>query len=240
MARSTHRIVVGALAVSFALLASACSSGGSDGGKTTKAGSGGTTTTAVDAEAQARADSVDLALSDFPEGWQAAAPAGDDEASPIDACDPALGDRSVQLARHTTDDFSTGSYESGDGVQVAARTAVFEDEDAAKAAVAPFRDTDVIACIDKALKSAYTGSSQVTVTGTLEKQDADFDVDEAASLSGTYKVAAGDGSSLAINIGVLVLREGDIATNLVIQTVDPDFDVATLPVDTLVDQLNAA
>lgn len=252
MSRTTHRMILGAVAVSLALLAPACgTSGGSDGGKdeattTTKAAEESTTTTEAeddggDADAQARADSVDLELSDFPDGWEATPADDPDEESPLNECDPALGDRSAQLARHATDDFSIGSFDDGTGTQFTARTVVFEDEAAAEAAVAPFSDPDVISCIDETLKSAYTQSgTDVTVEGSLEVGDAEFDVDETVALSATYTVSAPDGSSLDVNLGVLVLRTGDIATNVVVQSVDPDFDVATLPIETLVDELNAA
>jgi len=248
--RTTHRIFLSAMAASFALVISACgaSGGSSDGGKdttttTTKApAESTTTTTADDAEAaQDRADSVDVELSDFPEGWDSA-PADDPDAeSPLNDCDPALGDRSTQLARHATDDFSIGSFERGDGVQFTARTVVFEDEAAAEAAVAPFSDSKVLSCIDDALKSAYTSAGEgITVEGSLEQGDADFGADETVALSATYTVSAEDGSSMDVNLGVLVMRTGDVATNIVVQTVDPDFDPSVLPVEKLADQLNAA
>jgi len=131
--------------------------------------------------------------------------------------------------------------DAGDGTQVTARTVVFEDETAAEDAVAPFTEPDVISCIDDALKSAFSaGGQDVTVEGTLGLGDATFDVDDTVALSASYTLTAGDGSTLDLNFGVLVLRVGDIATNVVVQSVDPDFDVTTLPIDTLVEQLNAA
>lgn len=252
MTRPSHRTALAVVALSVAFLAAACgTSGGSDSAKetttTTKAADASTTTTAADEgkdadpEAQARADSVDLTVSDFPDGWEASPSSDADEESPLNDCDPRLGDRSVQLARHSTDDFSIGTMDTGDGTQVTARTVVFEDEAAAKDAVAPFTDPDVISCIDDALKSAFSSSGQdVTVDGTLGLGDATFDVDETVPLSATYTITAADGSTLDLNFGVLVLRTGDIATNVIVQSVDPDFDVTTLPIDTLVDQLNAA
>jgi hypothetical protein len=250
----THRILIGTVATSFALLISACgtSGGASDGGKddttTTKAEATTTTeeetttTTAVDdEEAQDRADSVDVSLSDFPDGWDSAEPDDPDAESPLNDCDPALGDRSTQLARHATDDFSIGTIEGGDGVQFTARTAVFEDEAAAEDAVAPFSDPDVVSCIDGKLKEAYTSSGEgITVEGTLEPADVDLGTDETVGLSASYTVSADDGSSLDVNLGVLVMRTGDIATNVLIQSVDPNFDVSTLPVQQLADLLNAA
>jgi hypothetical protein len=248
------------VAVSLVLAVSACgASGGSDGAgsedpSTTVAGAEETTTTEADdattteadapadPAAQARAESVDLTVSDFPDGWEAT-PADDPDAeSPLTECDPALGDRSTQLARHATDDFSSGSFDTGDGTLVTARTVVFEDEAAAEAAMAPFSDPEVIDCIDEALKSAYSSSStDVTVDGALEVGEADVEVDEVVALSATYTVtSATDGSSMDVNLGVLALRVGDIATNLVVQSVDPEFDVSQLPVDTLVELLNAA
>ncbi|MCU1372589.1 MAG: hypothetical protein JWO77_3783 [Ilumatobacteraceae bacterium] len=243
------RILIGAVAVSLVLLTSACgSSSGSDGGKddtTTTKADAATTTKADgagdDSEAQARADSVTLELSDFPDGWKATKASDSDDESPLSKCDPALSDRSAQLARHATDDFSIGSMSEGDGTTVAARTVVFEDEAAAEAAVAPFTDPEVVTCIDEALKSAYSESGEdVTVEGQLSPDDESFDVDETVSLSATYTVSAPDGSTLDVNLGILVLRTGDVATNLLVQSVDPDFDVTTLPVDKLVEELNAA
>ena len=253
MIRTSHRLAFAAAALSLGLVTAACgTSSGSDGAPakttTTKAADETTTTTeaddggdGADAAAQARADSVDLTVSDFPDGWEASPSTDSDEESPLNECDPRLGDRSVQLARHSTDDFSIGSMDGGDGTQVTARTVVFEDEAAATDAVAPFSDPDVISCIDDALKSAFSSSGQdVTVEGTLGLGDAEFDVDETVPLSATYTLTGADGSTLDMNFGVLVLRTGDIATNVIVQSVDPDFDVTTLPIDTLVEQLNAA
>mgnify|MGYP001092223628 CR=1 FL=1 len=255
MTRTSHRTVIGAVALSLAFFAAACgTSSGSDSAKketttTAKAADESTTTTtaadddgeATDPDAQARADSVDLTVSDFPDGWEATPGSDSDEESPLNDCDPRLGDRSVQLARHSTDEFSVGSMDAGDGTQVTARTVVFEDETAAEDAVAPFTEPDVISCIDDALKSAFSaGGQDVTVEGTLGLGDATFDVDDTVALSASYTLTAGDGSTLDLNFGVLVLRVGDIATNVVVQSVDPDFDVTTLPIDTLVEQLNAA
>lgn len=255
--RTSRRTSIAAPVLALAVVISACgTSGGSDAGDdgatTTEAeavtttGAEETTTTATEDEAdpaaQARADSVDLVLSDFPDGWEATPPTDPDAESPLNECDPALGDRSTQLARHATDDFSSGSFEAGDGTMFTARTVVFEDEAAAEAAMAPFSDPEVVACIDEALKSAYTGGgSDVTVEGSLKIGEADIDVDEAAALSGTYTVtSAADGSSIEVRLGVLALRTGDIATNLVVQSVNPEFEVDQLPVDTLVEALNAA
>lgn len=245
MTRTTHRIFIGAVAASFALLISACgtSGGSSEGGKDETTTTKAETTTTVDAEgaAQDRADSVDVELSDFPDGWDSAPADDPDEESPLNECDPALGDRSTQLARHATDDYSVGSFDAGDGVQFTARTVVFEDEAAAEAAVAPFSDPDVLSCIDDTLKSAYTSSGPgITVEGSLETGDADFGADETVALSATYTVSADDGSSLDVQLGVLVMRTGDVATNIIVQTVDPDFDPNTLPVQKLADELNAA
>lgn len=249
--RSTHRILISAVAVSLVLLTSACgaSGGNSDGGKddattTTKAEAEETTTTEADeeADAQARADSVEFDIADFPDGWDSAPGTDPDEESPLSECDPALGDRSVQLARHASDEFTIGSFDDGTGVQVTARAVVFEDEAAAEAAMAPLSDPDVVACIDEQLKSAYSsGGTDITVEGELTEADVDFDVDETMALGATYTVsAASDGSTQDVDFGILVLRTGDVAINVLIQSVDPEFDASALPFDQLVEQLNAA
>lgn len=256
MTRTTHRSILSAAVVSLVLLVSACGSSGSDAGTdekptTTEAGEGSTTeaedtsTTAAefepDPEAQARAESVDVTVSDFVDGWEATPAEDPDADNPLNECDPALADRSAQIGRHATDDFSIGSLDDGTGTQFTARTVVFEDEAAAQAALAPFEDPDVIACIDETLQEAFASSgADVTVEGELEVDGTDLDVDESYSLSATYTVSAPDGTSLDVNLGVLVLRVGDIGTNVIVQTVDPEFDVQSLPIDALVERLNEA
>ena len=134
----TQRTLAAAAALSLALLVSACGTsggsdaGGKDDGKDTTTTEATSTTASADDGAQARADSVDLEESDFPDGWTSSPASADDEDSPMKACDPSFSDEDAKLAKHSTDDFTTGSLDDADGSVFSAETVVFADADTAE------------------------------------------------------------------------------------------------------------
>ncbi|MFN8017200.1 MAG: hypothetical protein U0P45_03660 [Acidimicrobiales bacterium] len=212
------RTALGAAVAASLLLAACGTSGGEDAETTTTKAkttttTKATTTTADTAAAQDRADSVDLTVSDFPDGWTSSPPEADTGDSPLDKCDESFANDSAVLASHKTDTFSVGSFDQLDGSQVSADTRVFETEDDAKAVVAPFNDTEVVACIDEALKSTFTASGGITAEGQLSDDDpGDLGTDDAEGLSTTYKLTADDGTTANATVAVLMMRTGDVAT----------------------------
>lgn len=255
MKQPTRRTVLGTLAIAGAVILSACgASGGSDAGKdakdtttavktTTTTKAPATTTTVVSAEAQARADSVDLTVSDFPDGWTASAPSPDDPNNPLKACDPTFRDDSTKLAKHSTDDFTLGSLDASDGTQFSAETVVFASEADADAAVEVFNDPKVISCLDAALKKTFEGAAAgVTVTGSLADAQVDLPTDNEAAVTAPYEISAPDGSKLTASVRILAMRTGDIATMVTILTVGDSLDPTTLkaPVTTLANLQAAA
>lgn len=245
MKRTSHRTLVGALAVSVALLLAACgTSGGNDADKddpTTTAAKAttteATTTTEaeVDDEAQARADSVDLTVSDFPDGWEASPASPDDEDSPIKACDPSFSDEDTKLAKHATDDFTTGSLDDADGTNFAAETVVFDSPETADAAIEVFNDADVISCVDEALKTTLGEATGLTVEGTLEEDDLDVGTDNSAGVSASYVLTAEDGSTVNATVAVLAMSTGDVGTMVTILSLGDSLDPSSLqvPIETL-------
>lgn len=236
----TKRTLAATLALSLALLVAACgTSGGSDAGDddagtTTTAAEAATTTTTADDEAQARAESVDLEESDFPDGWTSSPASADDEDSPMKACDPSFSDDDAKLAKFSTDDFSIGSLDDADGTIFSAETVVFTDADTADAAIEVFDDDDVIACIDDALKETLGGGS-LTVDGTLEEDDVDLGTDNSAGVSATYALTADDGSTVDATVAILAFNTGDVGTMVTILSLGDSLDPTTLraPVETL-------
>jgi hypothetical protein len=219
----TQRPLAAAAALSLALLVSACgTSGGSDAGakddgKDTTTTEATSTTTSADDGAQARADSVDLEESDFPDGWTASPASADDEDSPMKACDPSFSDEDAKLAKHSTDDFTTGSLDDADGSVFSAETVVFADAATADAAVAVFDDEDVVACLDAAVKDTLGGGQDgVTVDGALQDDDVDLGTDNAAGVSATYQITADDGSSVNATVAILAFNTGDVGTMVTI------------------------
>ena len=244
MKHSTHRLALSALALSTALFVAACGTSGAsdDAGKddqttTTAAKADKTTTTAeetttteaaADEEAQARADSIDLTVSDFPDGWSSSPSTDDDSPSPLEECDPSFSDESTTLAKHSTDDFTFGSLDQNDGANLAAETKVFTDEEAAQAALDPFSDPEVVSCLDAKLKDLFGQSAGATVTGDLSEDDIDLGTDQAEGLSATYTIDAPDGSSAEVNIGLLAIRTGDLATLVTITSTGESFQPTDL------------
>lgn len=235
-----NRRILSGLLVASSLLLAACGASGADdtskADKTTTTKAETTTTEAetttteaeVDAEAQDRADSIELTVSDFPDGWTSSPSTTDDDPSPLDECDPSFTDDSTTLAKHSTDDFTIGSLDAGDGTNLAAETKVFADEEAATDALAPFSDEDVIACIDEKLKDAFGASDGATVTGQLEDADIDLGADQTEGVDATYTIDAPDGSTATVNVGLLLIRTGDLATMVTITSVGDSLDPTTL------------
>lgn len=240
MQRTSHRTLAGVVAVAFALLISACgASGGNDADKdektTTTAAEKETTTTEAptttapddedddedggDAEAQARADSVDLTVEDFGEGWELIPAEEDEGPSGIEQCDETSA-ADEALATHTSGDFSIGDFNTDDGVQVRIKTKVFPDEDTASAALDVFADDVVIACVDDLFKAQFTGAG--TIEGDMTPQDyGDTTADEAVAVAGEYTVTTPDGTEVPLVVAVAVLRTGDVATQIQVTGVGP-------------------
>lgn len=241
MNRTTHRSLVGALMVSVALLVSACgASGGADADKDVATTEATTTPEADDeqggdAEAQARAESVDLTISDFPDGWVSSPATEDDENSPMKACDPSFSDDDAKLAKHTTDDFRLGSLDDADGTHFSAETVVFVDADTADAAIEVFNDADVVACIDEALKTMLEEATGLTVEGMLEEDDLDVGSDNSAGVSATYVLTAEDSSTVNATVAVLTMSTGDLGTMVTILSLGDGLDPSSLqvPIETL-------
>jgi hypothetical protein len=242
MIHPTRRALAGT-AIALALLLGACSSSGSDdAGSTTTSADETTTTEAeetttteaeVDDEALARAEAVRLELDDFPDGWSAEAPTEEDDApNPLAECDPVFDDESLSLATHTSDDISIGSLDDGDGTVVAAESKVFVDEDTAVAALDPFNDPDVVACIDQAIKDLFEPALGATMTGEMGEDDlgldAELGIDQSEGVSGEYVLELEDGTALDALVAVLVMRNADVGVLTVITSFGDSLDPTAL------------
>ncbi len=238
----TTRALAGGLAITVALIVSACgTSGGSDAAKedstTTEKTTATdavtttdvvTTTEAAADGAQARADSVDLTVSDFPDGWTSSPASPDDEDSPIKACDPSFSNDDAKLAKHSTDDFTVGSLDDADGTTFSAETVVFTDADTADGAVEVFNDADVVSCIDEALKKQLGDSTGLTVEGSLADDDLDVGTDNSSGVSATYTMTASDGSTVNATVAVLTFSTGDIGTMVTILSLGDSLDPSSV------------
>lgn len=235
MTRRTHRTVGAALVAATLLLTSCSSSGGDEADDTTTTEAAETTTTAadttetteaggeVDADAQARAESIDITLSDFPDGWESAPAEDSGDDGVLGQCDPATADDSDELAEYRTDQFTLGDLDTG-GTLVGFDTKVFTDDEAAIAAVAPLSDPEVLSCVGDGIAETFNAEGEFTADDVGDA----FDVDETVAASGTYTVAGTDGEETQLNVGYLVMRTGDLATLASVISTDADFDITSL------------
>ena len=244
-----HRAIAGAFA--GALLLSACgASGGDQAVDTTEAGAEATTTseaaetttTEAGEDAQARAESVELTEDDFPDGWTASTPAEESIEEVLAGCSAPLGDQGT-VARFQNDDFTIGSLGDADAAQFVAITEVYEDEDAAIAAVEDFGRSDVYVCIDEALKDQLDVVEGATLEGSLEKEEGlNVDVDEGTGLFADYLFTFPEGDTQTITIGLALLRTGDLTTTIAIVSTGDTYDVSNLgqPIDRIAELQAAA
>lgn len=220
-----------ALVAAAALVLSACgASGGEEADEptttvaeettTTEADEATTTEAEVDDDAQARAEAIDLDESDFPEGWTASPSNDDGSPSPIDDCDPSFTDDTGELAVFTDDDFTIGDPSADDGSVVSIETKVFESDEVASEAMAPFADPDVLACIDAALKESYGDGAGNTVEGEFSDDEYPATTaDETVAASAEYTITPDGGEAVPLIVAVLIVRTGDLATQVVIQSI---------------------
>jgi len=244
VSRTPTRSVVGAVALCLALLTAGCSSSGSDDAEksdktTTTAKPSETTTTEAEEtttteansdDAQARAEAVQLTEDDFPTGWSAEpADETDDDPSPIDECDPSFADDSDEIGSFMNDDFVNGDVDNMDGTFFSLETKVFVDEDAAVAALAPFADDEVISCMNDGLIESMASDS-VTMSGELVADDS-YDIttaDETQGAYGEYTLSGADGSEVKFLVVVVLIRTGDIASNVTIMSIGDSLDPSEL------------
>ena len=142
-----------------------------------------------------------------------------DAPSPTDDCDPSFTDDSGELATFTDDDFSTGDPSADDGSIVSIETKVFESEDVASEAMAPFADDAVLACIDEALKANYGAGGGNMVEGQFQADEYPATTaDETVAASAEYMVTTEAGETVPVIVAVLIIRTGDLATQVVVQS----------------------
>lgn len=254
----TRRAAAGA-AVSLALLLGACSSSGGDDDAadtttteaeettTTEAEETTTTEAEVDEEAQARAESIYLDVTDFGEGWVAepADEESDDEPNPLSDCSPVFDDEDSSLATYTSDDITLGSLDALDGSAVGAESKIFVDEEAATEALDAFNDPEVVSCIDAALKDLY-GELGASLEGELSEDDlgldAELGLDQSEGISAEYALDLGDGTTADLLIAVLTMRKGDAGVLVLINSIGGNLEFSQLeaPIAALAERVATA
>jgi hypothetical protein len=228
-----------ALAVALSLGLVACGTTGDDdesgGEKTTTTeattessettGSTESTTTTteveVDDEAQARAETIDIDISDFPADWEASPHQESDEENLVTKCTEFDLDE-LSLGVYDTEDFSTGDLSSNDGQSIEIGTRVFEDETTASQISDAIASDDFVACANDEIASSFGDS----VDGEVQGVDFENIGDQTEGFSGQITVTDTDGTEVTLQLAFVAIRTGDLITGVsatgVTQPLDTD------------------
>jgi hypothetical protein len=211
-----------AAAAAVLLATSACGGGGGD--DTASA-------SAIEPEAQKRAESTLLTLADFPNGWRASAPEDQGGQEKFNKC---LG---VDLSGLTKiGDADSQDFAKGDSPSVSSSSTIYKSDQQAQDAIsegaAGMSGTAAEGCFQDVVEKAVRGEKGFKL-GDVDIGELSFtppDVDEAKAwqIVIPLEVTSGDlkGLSPDVYIELIALREGDTVASVTTEDVLSEFDPA--------------
>jgi hypothetical protein len=211
-----------------AVFAMGAACGGNDNGAETAAGR------ALEPEAQQRAESINLALADLPNGWRASAPETDD--SGRDEFNRCVGVDYSGLTR--IGDAESPDFAMGDAEKVGSQVVIFQHEQQAKDAMSQLAKglggADAEECFEDLIEEtvAEEGSGDDrSELGEVDIGEFSFTppaVDEAKAwqIVIPVEITSGIGEGLDPNVylEIVTLREGDTIVDLATEDVATEFD----------------
>ena len=220
--------IIAVLALIVLLVAAGACGGDDDEGEATASG------TAIEPEAQQRAESIDLTLVDLPDGWRVAAPESDDDTG-REVFNECISVDYSGLTR-TGDAESQDFFAQGGQAEQQASSAVviFDDEQQAGDAMSKYSEgfggsaaencfQDVIERTNKGFEAFKLGEADI---GELSFTPPD--VDEAQAWQIVIPVGfpseAGEGPEPNLYLELVLLREGDTTARLLTQHLQTEFD----------------
>jgi hypothetical protein len=235
-----HRFAALAIALALVSVVAACGTTGDDDSAdttstteaekstTTSETTESTTTTTepeVDAEAQARAEAVDITIDDFPSDWESAPHEDDPDPDLITTCSE-FDLEELSLGVYNTDDFSVGDLSANDGQSMQIGTRVFEDEDTASSILDVIPEDDFIACANDELEKSFGEGS---VEGAVEAREFTGIGDQTEGFSGQLDVTdSSTGDVVTLQVAFVAVRTGDLVTGLSAIGVGQELDTAVL------------
>jgi hypothetical protein len=221
--------------ITVCVLAVATACGGSDNGGDTASGR------AIEPEAQQRAESINLRLADFPDGWRVAAPESDDDtgrevfAECINVDDSGL----TRIGDAKSQDFFEQAP-SGSATQASSAVVIFDDEQQAEDAMSKYSESfggsAAEDCFQDVIERAVSAEGDNEGFEGFKLGEVDIgefsltppDVDEAQAWQIVIPLEAtsgvGDGLEPNFYLELVLLREGDTTARLLTQDVLQEFD----------------
>jgi hypothetical protein len=210
------------------VLAVATACGGNGNGDETASGR------AIEPEAQQRAESINLTLADFPDGWRASAPEqGDSGREELNRCLGVDYSELTIIGEDESQDFATG-----DSTEASSDVTVFKDEQQAEDAMRQFSEgmggSGAEDCFQNLVEEAVKEGGSETdrfKLGEVDVGELSFtppDVEEGKAWQVVVPVeiteGAGKGFEPNVYVEAVVLREGDAITFLATEDVLTEFD----------------
>jgi hypothetical protein len=231
----TYRLAALVAVLSIALAACGTTGDGESGDTTTTTEATTESTTApeessttttepeVDDDAQARAESIDITLDDFPGGWDASPHEESDEPDLFTTCSEFTLD-DLTLGEYFTEDFTSGDLSANDGQSIEIGTRVIEDEETATEILDVMPQPDFVQCANEEFQSNF-GSDYVS--GEVEARQFVGIGDQTEGFAGNIVVTDG-GEEVPLHVAFVAIRTGDLITGLTAIGVGQDLDTDVL------------
>ena len=184
---------------------------------------------AIEPEAQERAESIVLKLTDFPNGWRASAAEEDESQNEFNKC---IGVDYSGLTR--IGDAESQDFAKGDSTEASSEVAVFESDQQAEDGMSEYAtgmsSSAAEDCFQDLIEEALRGEKGFKL-GEVDVGELSFtppDVDEAKAWQIVVPVeitsGAGEGFSADAYVEQVMLREGDTVASVTTQDVLTEFD----------------
>ena len=224
------RMVLAVVAILGSTLAVATACGGDgDSGEASSA-------SAIEPDAQARADAIVLKLSDFPNGWRGSPPEEQEDPAAFRKC---IGADFSDLTR--TGDAESQDFAKGNSAEVTSTALIFKDEEQATDALSRYskgmNSAAAEGCfqdlIEDAVRKESTGKDQFKI-GEVDVGQVNVKQPPGVEESATWQIVIpveitsgfGEGLSPDIYLELIVMREGDTAGTMTTQEVFEELDPA--------------
>ncbi|HYI61428.1 MAG TPA: hypothetical protein VEW93_06440 [Acidimicrobiales bacterium] len=207
---------------------------------TTEDGGSTTETTAAegpdDEEAEALAESINLTIEDFADGWEEEpAEDDDDEEDELDACFEDVSIEDVELASVESPTFSVSTDDGSQGQVVQTSTIVVDEEASGEAIVAEIGTNQFAGCAEDALITSFEeDGGEITGSGLDPVDDQGGLGDESVGIAGAISFTSPDGTEADGQVALYFIRTENVVTAMSL------FDFGDLAYeDTLADLLEA-
>jgi hypothetical protein len=219
--------IIAALALIVLLVAAGACGGDDDEGEATASG------IAIEPEAQQRAESINLTLADFPDGWRVAAPESDDDTG-REVFNECISVDYSGLTRTGDAESQDLFAQGGQAEQASSAVVIFDDEQQAGDAMSKYSEdfggSAAEDCFQDVIERAVNEGFEGFKLGEADIGELSFtppDVDEAQAwqivipLESTSE--AGEGLP-NFHLELVLLREGDTTARLLTQHLLTEFD----------------